>query len=115
MRASPHRRVLIAAVLSLLTFGGLIIVALTPAFHGLDRELKLVIDGTRHPLLELTMRAVTLAGDGAVLLALVTLRDAIARLQDRSAAAATTDDLLRAADFDTLWSRREALLWGQSG
>ena len=53
--------------------------------------------------------------DGAVLLALVTLRDAIARLQDRSAAAATTDDLLRAADFDTLWSRREALLWGQSG
>jgi hypothetical protein len=47
--------------------------------------------------------------DGEVLLALVTLRDEIARLQDGSAAAATTGDLLRATDFDTLWSRREAL------
>ncbi|MGH8269708.1 MAG: hypothetical protein ACRES1_06555 [Steroidobacteraceae bacterium] len=53
--------------------------------------------------------------DGQVLLALVTLRDAIARLDDGPAAAATTGDLLRASDFDALWSRREALLWGQSG
>ena len=43
----------------------LIVVALTPGLHGLDRELKLAIDGTRHPLLEITMRSVTLMGDGA--------------------------------------------------
>jgi hypothetical protein len=53
--------------------------------------------------------------DGEVLLALVTLRDAIARLDDGSTAAATTGDLLRASDFGALWSRREALLWGRSG
>jgi undecaprenyl-diphosphatase len=64
------RRVLIAAVLSLLVFGGLIIVALTPGLHGIDRELKLALDATRHPLLELTMRAVTFAGDGSMLLVL---------------------------------------------
>lgn len=74
-----HRRVLIAAVLSLLTFGGLIIVALTPDFHGIDRELKLAIDVTRHPLLEVTMRAVTLAGDGSVLLALTVVATLVLR------------------------------------
>jgi undecaprenyl-diphosphatase len=66
--AVAQRRVLIAAVVSLLAFGGLIIIALTPALHGLDRELKLAIDGTRHPLLEVTMRAATLVGDGGTLL-----------------------------------------------
>ena len=58
---------LIAAVVSLLAFGGLIIVALTPALHGFDRELKLALDGSRHPLLEVTMRAATIAGDGSML------------------------------------------------
>lgn len=52
--------------------------------------------------------------DGEVLLALVTLRDAIARLEDGTAAAAIMDDLLRASDFCALWSRREALLSGRS-
>jgi len=55
------------------------------------------------------------AVDGEVLLALVTLRDAIARLEDGPAAAAVMPDLLRASDFSALWSRREALLWGESG
>lgn len=63
-----HRHVLIAAVISLLAFGGLIIIALTPALHGLDRELKLALDGTRHPLLEVTMRTATFLGDGSMLL-----------------------------------------------
>lgn len=53
--------------------------------------------------------------DGEVLLALVTLRDAVARLKDGRAAAADMDSLLRATDFDTLWNRREALLLGESG
>ena len=66
--ALAHRRVLIPAVISLLAFGSLIIIALTPALHGLDRELKLAIDGTRHPLLEVTMRTATLLGDGSMLL-----------------------------------------------
>ena len=59
-----------AAVVSLLAFGSLVVIALTPAFHGLDRGLKLAIDGTRHPLLEVTMRTVTFAGDGSMLLLL---------------------------------------------
>lgn len=54
------------------------------------------------------------AMDGEVLLALVTLRDAVARLQDGPAAAARVDGLLRASDFGALWSRREALLSGGS-
>jgi undecaprenyl-diphosphatase len=69
-QALAHRRVLIAAVVSLLAFGSLIIVALTPGLHGLDRELKLAIDGTRHPILEVTMRTVTFFGDGATLFVL---------------------------------------------
>jgi membrane-associated phospholipid phosphatase len=68
--ALAHRHVLIAAVVSLLAFGSLIIVALTPALHGLDRELKLALDGTRHPLLEVTMRTATFVGDGSMLLLL---------------------------------------------
>jgi len=66
--ALAHRRVLIAAVVSLLAFGVLIIVALTPSLHGLDRELKLTIDYSRHPVLEVTMRGVTFLGDGSMLL-----------------------------------------------
>ena len=68
--ALAHRRVLLAAVVSLLAFGSLIVIALTPGLHGLDRELKLAIDGSRHSLLEVTMRAVTFAGDGSMLLVL---------------------------------------------
>ena len=68
--ALAHRRVLTAAVVSLLAFGSLVVIALTPAFHGLDRGLKLAIDGTRHPLLEVTMRTVTFVGDGSMLLLL---------------------------------------------
>jgi undecaprenyl-diphosphatase len=67
--ALAQRRVLIAAVLALLVFGSLIIIALTPALHGLDRQLKLAFDDTRHPILELTMRTATLMGDGWMLLA----------------------------------------------
>lgn len=67
-RLLAHRRVMIAAVLSLLVFAGLIVVALTPGLHGLDRQLKLALDDIRHPLLEITMRAATFLGDGAVLL-----------------------------------------------
>jgi membrane-associated phospholipid phosphatase len=66
--ALAHRRVLIAAAVSSLAFGSLLVIALTPAFHGLDRGLKLAIDGTRHPLLEVTMRTVTFLGDGSMLL-----------------------------------------------
>jgi undecaprenyl-diphosphatase len=68
--ALAHRRVLVAAVLALLAFGGLIVIALTPSLHGLDRELKLVIDGSRHPVLEALMRVITFVGDGSALLAL---------------------------------------------
>ncbi|HEY2035669.1 MAG TPA: hypothetical protein VGG96_01550 [Steroidobacteraceae bacterium] len=53
--------------------------------------------------------------DGDVLLALVTLRDAVARFKDGPAAAASMDRLLRASDFAALWARREALLSGDSG
>ena len=66
--ALAHRRVLIAALVSSLAFGSLVVIALTPAFHGLDRGLKLAIDGSRHPLLEVTMRTVTFLGDGSMLL-----------------------------------------------
>jgi membrane-associated phospholipid phosphatase len=66
--ALDHRHVLIAAVIALLAFGALIIVALTPALHGVDRELKLAIDSTRHPILEVTMRTASLVGNGSTLL-----------------------------------------------
>jgi membrane-associated phospholipid phosphatase len=66
--ALDHRHVLIAAVISLLAFGALIIIALTPALHGVDRELKLAIDGIRHPILEVTMRTASLVGNGSTLL-----------------------------------------------
>lgn len=53
--------------------------------------------------------------DGNVLLALVTLRDAIARLEHGTAAVTSMNQLLRASDFAALWTRREALLSGQAG
>ena len=68
--ARAHRRMLIAALVSLLALGALIIIALTPGLHGLDRGLKLAIDGSRHPVLEVTMRTATFLGDGAVLVLL---------------------------------------------
>jgi undecaprenyl-diphosphatase len=68
--ALAHRSVLIAAIVSLLAFGGLIIIALTPDLHGLDRQLKLAFDGGRHPVLEVTMRTITFLGDGWMLLVL---------------------------------------------
>lgn len=52
--------------------------------------------------------------DGEVLLALVTLRDSVMRLDDGAAAAAAMGKLLRASDFIVLWSRRESLLAGES-
>lgn len=52
--------------------------------------------------------------DGEVLLALVTLRDAVAKLKDGPAAAARVDNLLRASEFSALWARREALLLANS-
>jgi hypothetical protein len=50
--------------------------------------------------------------DGEVVLALVTLRDAVAKLDNGAAAAARMDELLRASAFSALWGRREALLAG---
>jgi undecaprenyl-diphosphatase len=86
--ALAYRPVLVAAIVSLLAFGALIIVALTPDLHPLDRELKLAIDGSRHPILEVTMRAITFLGDGATLLVLtvvtwLVLRRARDRLASR--------------------------------
>lgn len=53
--------------------------------------------------------------DGEVVLALVTLRDAVARLDNGAAAAAKVASLLGASDFSALWSRRAALLSGAAG
>jgi undecaprenyl-diphosphatase len=77
--ALAHRRVLAAAVVALLAFGGLLIVALTPSLHGLDRELKLVIDVSRHPVLDAVMRVVTFVGDGWTLLALTIVTGLVLR------------------------------------
>jgi len=60
-------------------------------------------------------RGTLVALDGEVLLALVTLRDAIAKLENGAAAAARMAGLLRASDFDALWNRRKAVLSGASG
>jgi hypothetical protein len=54
--------------------------------------------------------ATLVALDGEALLALVTLRDAIARFEDGAGAAAGIEGLLKASDFPVLWSRRQALL-----
>lgn len=73
-----------------------------PEFTRFDRRREV-----RAALEELVML------DGEVVLALVTLRDAVARLDNGAAAAARMDELLRASDFCALWSRREALLAGE--
>jgi hypothetical protein len=52
--------------------------------------------------------------DGDVLLALITLRDAVIQLSDAAVAGATVGALLQASNFNALWSRREALLSGES-
>jgi hypothetical protein len=52
--------------------------------------------------------------DGEMLLALVTLRDAVAKLENGAAAAARLASLLGASDFSALWGRREALLSGDA-
>jgi hypothetical protein len=52
--------------------------------------------------------------DGEALLALVTLRDAIARLDDGAPATIGMRQLLRASEFSALWNRREAMLVGDS-
>jgi hypothetical protein len=59
---------------------------------------------------QLATLAKLVALDGETLLALVTLRDAIARFEDGAAAALGIDGLLRASDFGALWSRRQAML-----
>jgi hypothetical protein len=66
----------------------------------------------RHDREERATLAALVALDGEALLALVTLRDAIARFDDGAAAAVGMDSLLRASDFGALWSRRQALLSG---
>jgi hypothetical protein len=48
--------------------------------------------------------------DGEVLLALVTLRDAIARFDNGAVAAVGVGSLLRVSDFGALWIRRQAML-----
>jgi len=68
-------------------------------FHGSHREMRATLE-------ELVML------DGEVVLALVTLRDAVAKLDSGAAAAARMGELLRASDFGALWTRREALLAG---
>lgn len=78
--------------------------ATVPEMHRLHRRNR----QERGPL----ERLVTL--DGEVLLALLTLRDAIARLHNDAVAATSVGHLLRASDFSALWSRREALLMGGS-
>ena len=51
-----------------------------------------------------------MALDGEALLALVTLRDAIARFDNGAVAAVGVGSLLRVSDFGALWSRRQAML-----
>lgn len=74
----------------------------TDHFHQRNRDQR----GTLEKLVVL---------DGDALVALVTLRDAVAKLSDGCAAAASMDRLLRASDFSALWTRREALLAGEAG
>jgi undecaprenyl-diphosphatase len=83
---SMHRRARVAAVVALLAFAGLVVVASMPSLHGLDRQLKAAVDDARHPLLEVTMRAATLVGDGWMLLVFTAVTSlALLRLGDRLA------------------------------
>lgn len=82
-----------------------ILIAAAPAtsrIHQRHREQR----GTLEKIVEI---------DGDVLLALVTLRDGIARLEHGTAAATSMSELLRASDFAALWTRRQALLAGHAG
>jgi len=82
-----HRRVTIAAIISLLAFATFTVVAMTPSLHGLDRDVGTAVQEARHPRLESPMRMVTFLGDGWMLLALslatwlalVVRRDPLAR------------------------------------
>ncbi len=82
-----HRRVTIAAVVSLLAFAALTVVAMTPSLHRLDRDVGTAVQDARHPRLESPMRMMTFLGDGWMLvglsvmtwLALVARRDPLAR------------------------------------
>jgi len=82
-----HRRVTIAAVVSLLAFAALTVVAMTPSLHRLDRDVGMAVQEARHPRLESPMRIVTFLGDGWMLvglsvvtwMALVARRDPLAR------------------------------------
>jgi membrane-associated phospholipid phosphatase len=82
-----HRRVTIAAVVSLLAFAALTVVAMTPSLHRLDRDVSTAVQDARHPRLESPMRMMTFLGDGWMLvglsvmtwLALVARRDPLAR------------------------------------
>jgi undecaprenyl-diphosphatase len=82
-----HRRVTIAAIVSLLAFAAFTVVALTPSLHGLDRDIGTAVQEARHPRLESPMRMVTFLGDGWMLfgltvatwVALVLRRDPLAR------------------------------------
>ena len=85
--ALVHRRVTIAAIVSLLVFAAFTMVALTPSLHRLDRDIAVAVQEARHPRLESPMRMVTFLGDGWMLLALtvatwvalVARRDPLAR------------------------------------
>jgi membrane-associated phospholipid phosphatase len=86
-----HRRVtvaaIVAAIVSLLAFAALTVVAVMPALHGLDRDIGTAVQEARHPRLESPMRMVTFLGDGWMLfvltlatwLALRLRRDRLAR------------------------------------
>ena len=86
-RLLAHRRVTIAAVVSLLAFAALALVAMTPALQGVDHQIKTALDEVRYPRLEVPIRVVTFVGDGWTLLvftvlttvALVRRRDPLAR------------------------------------
>jgi membrane-associated phospholipid phosphatase len=65
-----HRRVTIAAIVSLLAFAALTVVAMTPSLHRLDRDVGTAVQEARHPRLEAPMRMVTFLGDGWMLLVL---------------------------------------------
>src|SRR5947207_12333821 len=72
-----HRRVTIAAIVSLLAFAAFTVVAMTPSLHRLDRDVGTAVQEARHPRLESPMRMVTFLGDGWMLLALTVATSAV--------------------------------------
>ena len=83
-RLLAHRRVTtIAAIVSLLAFAALAVVAMTPALQGVDRQVKTTLDEIRYPGLEVPMRVVTFVGDGwALLVFTVLISVALGRRRD---------------------------------